>query len=50
MKVKNITSKEIFKRFPEVKTKLVDRNFWTSSYYANTVGQYENKDVFKEYI
>lgn len=50
MKVKSITAKEIFRRFPEVKLKLWGRNFWTSGYYANTVGQYGNKDVIKKYI
>lgn len=50
MKVKSITAKEIFRRFPEVKTKLLGGNFWTSGYYANTVGQYGNKDVIKKYI
>lgn len=50
MKVKSITVKEIFKRFPEVKAKLWGGNFWTSGYYANTVGQYGNTDVNKKYI
>lgn len=50
MKVKSITAKEIFRRFPEVKTKLWGGNFWTSGYYANTVGQYGNKEVIKKYI
>lgn len=50
LKVKSITAKEIFRRFPEVKTKLWGGNFWTSGYYANTVGQYGNKDVIKKYI
>ncbi|WP_265429975.1 transposase, partial [Chryseobacterium sp. YIM B08800] len=50
MKVKSITVKEIFKRFPEVKAKLWGWNFWTSGYYANTVGQYGNTDVIKKYI
>lgn len=50
MKVKSITAKEIFRRFPEVKSKLWGGNFWTSGYYANTVGQYGNKEVIKKYI
>ena len=50
MKVKSITAKEIFRRLPEVKTKLWGGNFWTSGYYTNTVGQYGNKDVIKKYI
>lgn len=50
MKIKSITAKEIFKRFPEVKAKLWGGNFQTSGDYANTVGQYGNKDVIKKYI
>ena len=38
MKVKSITAKEIFRRFPEVKLKVWGGNFWTSGYCANTVG------------
>lgn len=25
-------------------------NFWTSGFYANTVGQYGNKDVIRKYV
>jgi REP element-mobilizing transposase RayT len=25
-------------------------NFWTSGYYANTVGQYENAEIIKRYV
>ena len=25
-------------------------NFWTSGYYANTVGQYANAEVIKKYV
>ena len=49
MKVKSITAKEIFRRFPEVKLKLWGGNFWTSGYYANTVGQYGNKDSYRDW-
>lgn len=46
MKVKIITAKKI----SEVKSKLWGGNFWTSGYYANSLGQYGNKDVIKKYI
>jgi len=49
MKVKSITAKEIFRRLPEVKTKLWGGSFWTRGYYANTVGQHGNKDVIRKY-
>ncbi|AYN02368.1 transposase [Chryseobacterium sp. 3008163] len=45
MKVKSITTKEISKRFPEVKTKLRGGNFWISGYHANTIGPYTNNSV-----
>ena len=46
--VKSITAKEIFRLHPEVKKKLWGGKFWTSGYYANTVGQYGNEKVIKE--
>jgi len=48
MKVKSITAKEIFRRLPEVKTKLWGGSFWTRGYYANTLGQHGNKDVIRK--
>jgi putative transposase len=48
--VKSITAKEVFRLHPEVKKKLWGGKFWTSKYYANTVGQYGNEKVIKEYV
>jgi REP element-mobilizing transposase RayT len=48
--IKSITAKEIFSRHPEVKKLLWGGKFWTSGYYANTVGQYGNEDVIRKYI
>ena len=48
--IKSITAKEIFKLHPEVKKKLWGGEFWTSGYYANTVGQYGNEKVIKDYV
>lgn len=47
---KSITAKEIFKRFPEVKTMLWGGKLWTTGYYINTVGQYANEKVISEYV
>ena len=47
---KSITAREIFQRQPEVKRKLWGGQFWTSGYYMNTVGQYGNEKVIKEYV
>ena len=48
--LKSITAKELFKRFPEVKSKLWGGKFWTSGYYVNTVGRYVNEDVIRKYV
>jgi len=48
--LKSLTAKELFKRHPEIKTLLWGGNFWTSGYYANTVGQYANEDVIRKYV
>ena len=50
MKLKSITAKQLFQRHPEIKAKLWGGNFWTSGYYANTVGQYGNEEVIRRYI
>jgi len=36
--LKSITAKELFRRYPEIKANLWGGEFWTSGYYANTVG------------
>lgn len=48
--LKSLTARELFKRHSELKQMLWGGNFWTSGYYANTVGQYGNTDVIKKYI
>ena len=48
--LKSITARELFQRHPEIKLKLWGGNFWTSGYYANTVGQYGNEEVIKKYV
>lgn len=48
--IKSITARELFKSHPEIKRLLWGGNFWTSGYYANTVGQYGNRDAILKYI
>ena len=48
--IKSITAKQLFQRYPEIKAKLWGGKFWTSGYYANTVGQYRNEEAIKKYI
>ena len=48
--LKSITAKELFKRFPEIRAMLWGGKFWTSGFYANTVGQYANEEVIRAYV
>ncbi len=48
--VKSITAKQLYQRHPEIKAKLWGGNFWTSGFYANTVGQYANEEVIRKYV
>ena len=48
--IKSITAIHIFKKHAEVKQKLWGGKFWTSGYYVNTVGQYGNAEVIKDYV
>lgn len=48
--IKSITAREIFKMFPEIKKEFWGGNFWTSGFYANTVGLYGNKELIKNYV
>lgn len=49
--IKSITAKEIYKKHPEIKKKILwGGNFWTSGYYANTVSKYGSEQVVQEYV
>ena len=48
--IKSITAKELFRLHPEIKQKLWGGKFWTSGYYANTVGQYANEETIRKYV
>jgi len=48
--LKSITSKQLFRKHPEIKAILWGGKFWTSGYYANTVGQYANEEVIRKYV
>jgi len=39
--IKSITARIVFQKYPKLKENLWGGNFWTSAYYANTVGQYD---------
>ena len=48
--MKSITAKKIFEYHPEVKKLLWGGAFWTSGFYLNTVGQYGNEAIIKNYV
>lgn len=48
--IKSISAKHLFRCHPEIEAKLWGGNFWTSGFYANTVGQYANEDVIRKYV
>lgn len=48
--IKSITGRELFRLHPELEQFLWGGSLWTSGYYANTVGQYGNKDVIRKYV
>jgi len=50
IKLKSLTARELFTKHPEVKKQLWGGSFWTSGYYANTVGLYGSRDVISNYV
>jgi len=48
--VKSILAREVFRLHPEVKEQLWGGQFWSDGYYVNTVGQYANEEVIKNYL
>lgn len=48
--IKSIVAREMFRLHPEIKSLLWGGNFWTSDFYANTVGLYASKEVIQKYV
>ena len=48
--IKSITAKQIYKHHPEVKEFLWGGNIWTAGYYVNTVGQYGDLKMLRNYV
>ena len=48
--VKSILAREVFRLHPEVKSQFWGGQFWSKGYYINTVGQYANEEVIKNYL
>lgn len=49
-KLKSLTARELFLKHPDIKKQLWGGSFWTSGYYANTVGLYGSRDVIMAYV
>ena len=50
IKLKSLTARELFIRHPDIKKQLWGGSFWTSGYYANTVGLYGSQEVIQTYV
>jgi putative transposase len=47
---KSITAKQLFKRFPELRSDLWGGEFWSDGFYMATVGERGNWEVVKQYV
>jgi len=48
--IKSLTSREIFRRCPEVKKKLWGGEFWSDGYFASTVGKHGDESMISAYV
>jgi REP element-mobilizing transposase RayT len=48
--IKSITAREIFRRLPEIKSKLWGGEFWSKNYFISTVSRHGNEEVIKKYV
>jgi len=48
--IKSLTTREVFKRCPQVKGILWGGEFRTDGYFANTVGRHGNENIISEYV
>lgn len=47
---KSITTRELFRRFPELRKKLWGGEFWSDGYYLNTVSERGNWKTVERYV
>ena len=48
--IKSLTARHLLKRHPQIQKILWGKHLWTSGYYINTVGQYANEQVIRNYV
>ena len=49
-KLKSMSARYIFKKFPELKRKLWTKELWSPSYFVRTIGDRVTADVVRQYI
>ncbi len=47
---KSITARELFRRFPELRTSLWGGEFWSDGYYLNTISERGNWKTVERYV
>lgn len=48
--IKSVTAREIFRSCPEVKKQLWGGEFWSSGYFASTVGKHGDETMIAKYV
>ena len=48
--IKSLTTRRVFALCPEVKKQLWGGEFWSSEYFASTVGQHGNENMIAKYV
>ena len=48
--IKSLTAREIFRHCPEVKKQLWGGEFWSSGYFASTVGKHGDEEMVVKYV
>ena len=48
--IKSLTARRVFALCPEVKKQLWGGEFWSSEYFASTVGQHGNENMIAKYV
>ena len=48
--IKSITGRKLFERIPELRSELWGASFWSSGFYASTVGKQGNEKTITRYV
>jgi len=49
-RLKGVSARKIFGKYPEVKKELWEGEFWEDGYFVRTVGEKVTKDIIRRYI